>query len=281
MWNKLNFKKPVAAAAVPEAAVLPALGGQPEYLDQKFFGATLAAAMIVHLMGLYVWYIMPSMEVVDIPVHALSIKLGDGDPLTPEEIAASQPDAGNNNGVENAISQAVTAEDATAAKSAISNMEKALTSESDPVDQAMDKALAGAGNDLLIQESRKLSSAAKQFVRTNNVQAKGSARGNSTAKDAELMSRYEQLISQWIEKFKQYPMDARVQGLQGETVVRIRIDRMGNIRYYILEHSTGSQVLDRAAIDMVRRANPVPSVPNDYPKADLIEFLIPVNFHLQ
>ncbi|MBY0406569.1 MAG: energy transducer TonB, partial [Rickettsiales bacterium] len=188
---------------------------------------------------------------------------------------------GNSNMMENAISQAVTPEEATAAKSAISSMEKALAAESSAVDKAIDKALANSGNDALAQESRRLASAAKQFVRTSNAQAKGSSRANSTAKEAELMSRYEQLISLWIEKFKQYPMEARMQGLQGETVVRIRIDRKGNIRYYILENSTGHQELDRAAIEMVRRANPVPAVPNDYPRGDLIEFLIPVNFHLQ
>ncbi len=93
-----------------------------------------------------------------------------------------------------------------------------------------------------------------------------------------MVSHYEQLISLWIQKFKIYPAEARSQGMQGETVVRIRIDRQGNIRYYVLEHSTGYQVLDRAAIDMIRRANPVPAVPADYPKGDLMEFLIPVGF---
>ena len=281
MLNKLKLPKAQAVSTTPTgAAPLPALA-QQEYLGQRYFAATVAGAALLHIMGLYVWYITPSMEVVDIPVHALSIKLGDGEPLTQEEIEASQPNANTPSAVDNAISQSVTAEDARAAKSAIASMEKALTADSDPVDEAIDKAMAGVGNDALVQESRKLSSAAKQFVRTNNVQARGSVHGTSTAKDAELMSRYEQLISQWIEKFKQYPMEAREQNLQGETVVRIRIDRKGNIRYYILEHSTGNQILDKAAIEMVRRANPVPAVPNDYPKGDLIEFLIPVNFHLQ
>lgn len=254
---------------------------QPEYLDQRFFMATICAAMVLHIMGLYVWYLMPSMEVVNIPVHALTLKLGDGDPLTPEEIEASQPGADNNNVVENAIAQAVTADEANASRSAISSMEKALTAESDAVDKAMDKALANNGNDILAMESRKLSSAAKQFVRTNNTHMKGSMRGSSTAKDAEMATRYEQLVSDWIKKFQRYPMEARQQGLEGETVVRIRIDRRGNILYKILEHSTGHPILDHAAIDMVNRANPVPAVPNDYPKDDLIEYLIPVNFTLK
>ncbi len=278
MLNKLKERKAAKAQAV--AIPMPKQSG-PEYLDQKYFVGTLAGAVALHLVGLYVWYIIPSMEVVEIPVHALSIKLGDGDPLTQEDIDASQPNATNANAVDSAISQAVSNDDGQASKSAISSMEKALTGDSDPVDRAMDKALAGSGNDLLIAESRKLSSAAKQFVRTNNIQAKGSSRGSSTAKDAEMATRYEQLVSDWIKKFQRYPMEAREKGEEGETVVRIRIDRKGNIRYRILEHSTGSAALDRAAIDMVNRANPVPAVPNDYPKDDLIEFLIPVNFTLK
>ena len=265
MWIK---PKPSEATAVPPT----------DYLDQRFFLSTLAGAVMLHLMGLYVWYVIPSMEVVNIPVHALSIKLGDGEPLTAEDLDTSKPTA---NAVDSAISQAVSSDDGQASKSAISSMEKALTSDSGPADKAIDKALAGTGNDVLIAESRKLSSAAKQFVRTNNVQAKGSSRGNSTAKDAEMATRYEQLVSDWIKKFQRYPMEARDKGEEGETVVRIRIDRSGTIRYRILEHSTGSPALDRAAIDMVNRANPVPAVPNDYPKDDLIEFLIPVNFTLQ
>ena len=64
-------------------------------------------------------------------------------------------------------------------------------------------------------------------------------------------------------------------------MVRIRIDRHGNIHYYELEHSTGYEMLDKAAIDMIRRANPVPAVPSDYPQGELLEFLIPVNYQLQ
>lgn len=94
-------------------------------------------------------------------------------------------------------------------------------------------------------------------------------------------ARYEQLVSLWIQKFKLYPKEALAAGIQGETVVRVRIDRRGNVRYFLLERSTGHESLDRAAIDMIRRANPVPAVPNDYPAGEEFEFLIPVQFRLQ
>ena len=126
---------------------------------------------------------------------------------------------------------------------------------------------------------------AHQFVRDTGAYAGSEQRcdttGNSSAHDAEMRSRYEQLISLWIQKFKIYPDDARLQGMEGETTIRIRIDRQGNIRYYILENSTGHAALDHATIDMIKRANPVPAVPSDYPAQDVMEFLIPVSFHLQ
>src|SRR5689334_9572690 len=56
-----------------------------DYLDEKYFTITIAAAIALHIAGIYLWHLMPHTEVIDIPVHALSIKLGDGEPLTPEE----------------------------------------------------------------------------------------------------------------------------------------------------------------------------------------------------
>jgi len=292
MWNKLHsyskflpslFRGQLVGA--PKGYVFKG----PDYLDQRYFTATIVAAIMLHIGGAYLWHLMPKTEVMDIPVSALNIKLGDGEPFTPEEQKMIEQNNNNKNDVENALSRLVneqSPENQARAKSVVDSMEKAIEKDKDGTAKALDKAINPEAVTTVQDSAQKLSAIAKQFVRTNNVQAPsskgvGNVLGNSTSKEAELMSRYEQLISMWIEKFKQYPEEARAQGMQGETVVRIRIDRKGTVRYYILERSTGYQVLDRAAIDMVKRANPVPSVPNDYPPGDLIEFLIPVNFHLQ
>ena len=263
MSNKLQqFLRPL----MPQT---PAGFARGEYLDQRYFFLTVFATLLMHLTIAYVSSLAPQSQVLDIPVRVLNIKLGDGEEMTPEEIKAAQPDADNKSDVESAISKMVQTQETEAAGHASA--------------KSADKVAANDPN--VVYEPKKAGTVAKQYVRANPVQANskngGSTMGNSTAKEAELMSRYEQLISLWIEKFKKYPDEARSQNMQGETVVRIRIDRQGNILYYILEHSTGFPVLDHAAIDMVKRANPVPAVPNDYPKGDMIEFLIPVNFHLQ
>lgn len=100
-----------------------------------------------------------------------------------------------------------------------------------------------------------------------------------TAQTAQtIRERYELQISGWIQQHKLYPAEAG--GREGRVVVRMRIDRAGYVRYYALEQSSGVNALDAAAIDMVRRANPVPAVPANYPAGSLIEFLIPITFRV-
>jgi protein TonB len=91
-----------------------------------------------------------------------------------------------------------------------------------------------------------------------------------------IRDRYEQQISAWIQQHKYYP--AAASGREGRAIIRMRIDRSGYVRYYAIEQSAGVQALDTAAVDMIRRANPVPAVPANYPAGNLVEFLIPITF---
>ncbi len=97
----------------------------------------------------------------------------------------------------------------------------------------------------------------------------------------EMMLRYEQKLSAWINRYKVYPSDAFKRGLQGNVVLRIRIDRAGYIKFILIQESSGYDILDQAVIDAAKKANPVPVVPTDYPGGQLLEFLIPVKFALK
>jgi protein TonB len=246
-----------------------------EYLDQRYFLMTIAAAVALHVAALLAWHFTPKTQVMDIPVSALNIKLGDGDDTTPDAPAGKQQDS--KDAVEGAFSKAIQPPPAEAAQHAAA---------ATPVDKsqgamgAFDKALSGHNTDPSVIASSKLPPAAKQFVRAPK--GAGTVLGNSTASDAEVESHYDQTISLWIKKFQVYPEEARAKGLKGETTLRIRIDRQGTIRYFTLEHSTGSEILDRATVDMVKRANPVPVPgPNDYPQNDMLEFLIDIKFNIK
>jgi len=97
----------------------------------------------------------------------------------------------------------------------------------------------------------------------------------------EVMTRYEQTLSQWINRYKVYPEEAQRAGMQGRVMLRIRIDRSGYIQFVYIEESSGFGMLDQAVIQAARQANPLPVVPTDYPGGQLLEFIIPVRFALR
>jgi TonB family protein len=266
-------------------------------LDERYFLITILAAVLLHVAGFYAWNMMPKVEVVDVPVYSLNIKLGDSDEMSPADMKAIQPNTENSTSVETTVSHLVRdqeeekKENQARHQSVAATMDKAManlnskdaaTAPTTSGSKAVVKGKFTVRSEGVNVAAPVLPVTARQYVRDDQAQnVADNGTGDNGTHDAEMVSHYEQLISAWIQKFKVYPDEARTEGMEGETVIRIRIDRHGNIRYYVLEHSTGYPVLDHAAIDMIRRANPVPAVPNDYPRGDLMEFLIPVSFHLQ
>ena len=101
-------------------------------------------------------------------------------------------------------------------------------------------------------------------------------------KDAlEIRKRYEQELSAWLEKYKTYPPAARMLGQHGKPILRLRIDRRGNVQFSTLERGSSYRLIDEAALEMVKKANPFPAPPSNYPAGEQLEFLIPVSFDLQ
>lgn len=98
--------------------------------------------------------------------------------------------------------------------------------------------------------------------------------------DKAVTSRYTQVLSLWLYKFRDYPEEALAQSQQGVAMIRLRIDRTGRILYYRLERSTGYPLLDDAVRELVWKSAPVPEVPGHYPGGQQLEFLIPIAFTL-
>lgn len=81
-----------------------------------------------------------------------------------------------------------------------------------------------------------------------------------------------------IERFRRYPGAARHARQQGVAYIRFRIDRDGHVLASSLVRSSGFPTLDQAALDTLRRADPLPKIPADRP--DTIEIVVPVEFFL-
>jgi TonB family protein len=72
-----------------------------------------------------------------------------------------------------------------------------------------------------------------------------------------------------------YP--AKPRGVQGVVSVAFTIDRHGDLVSSRIVKSSGSTVLDAEAIDLIKRAAPLPAPPADIPDSDL-SFVVPIRF---
>jgi len=233
----------------------PRVHAPTDMLGPEHFKIAIFIAVAVHIVLIIAWQFLPKQKVVEVPVHTLSIKLGDGGAVLPaEKLDALAPDGENQDDVEATLAHLVrdTARDAARADSITGTMEKAMGVEAQDAKEPL-----------------------TQFVRKPAVEAKPSA---TSTEQKEIVTRYEKLIGLWVQKFQVYPEELRGKNIDAGTTARLQIDRQGNIRNFALEGSTGTPDLDRSAIEMIRRANPVPAVPIDYPAGETFEFTIPISF---
>lgn len=91
-----------------------------------------------------------------------------------------------------------------------------------------------------------------------------------------LSSDYQRRLLAHIEPFKRYPELANRGGVRGTVQLVFQLDRDGRVLGLWVAKSSGSDLLDMAAIDTVRRATPLPPIPAGLP--DAIAVQLPVEF---
>jgi protein TonB len=86
---------------------------------------------------------------------------------------------------------------------------------------------------------------------------------------------YNALVFGHLQRFKRYPSSAR--GAQGTVVVRFVLNRAGAVIESAVTKSSGNDVLDREALEILRRASPFPQFPEAKPGFQ-DSYVAPVNF---
>ena len=77
---------------------------------------------------------------------------------------------------------------------------------------------------------------------------------------------------------RRVPARARAARQQGTVHLRFRMNRAGSVLSMSVLRNSGFVTLDQAALDTLKRAQPLPTIPKDRP--DEIELTIPVEFYL-
>lgn len=254
------------------------------HLTRLHFTQMLVLAFLLHLTGLIIWSAMPRDQLLSISVRALNIKLGGADEellqrqTMPEDAPPVIPDTNTLMGMltPEAGKENITPEERNM-DSVISSLEAAIgKNDFDLVEKKDNKKKK---QDTLVRRSTLANAVPAEYVR----RSQGNPLGNSNDANAEsVIARYEQLVALWIKRHKVYPVEARRMGIEGEAVISVQLNRSGRIVYYNIIRPTGNAILDRALVDMIRAANPVPAMPPAYyPGEQLNEFQMTITFNLE
>jgi protein TonB len=107
-----------------------------------------------------------------------------------------------------------------------------------------------------------------------------SAAAPTDALARQLTKTYSQQISTQIKRYQRYPIIAQRRGWEGTAEVLLKIAPDGRVTEVALGKSTGRDVLDREAMEMVRRAFPLPQAPQQLRGREL-SVTVPIIFRLQ
>ena len=227
------------------------------------FIVMLMAAFAFHMLVILVVSLMPKPDVIEVPIKQLSIHFGGGD-----QIAARVDEANKGDAMLSAL------------RSITSTPLQELAPSAGTTNKSTHK--NNKKNTAQTSSKREIMSAPKMAAATHgdNTQHQGGGTA-SPARTQEIMTRYEQTLSQWINRYKVYPEEAQRARMQGRVLLRIRIDRSGYIKFIMIQQSSGYSLLDQAVLQAARQANPLPVVPVDYPGGQLLEFIIPIRFALK
>ncbi len=91
---------------------------------------------------------------------------------------------------------------------------------------------------------------------------------------------YMSTLQVWLERHKKYPYQARRANIEGTVILYFEIDREGKVLESYIQQSSGYSLLDDAVLDMLRRAQPLPAMPDDMNQKNLV-LILPVQFYLR
>jgi protein TonB len=94
----------------------------------------------------------------------------------------------------------------------------------------------------------------------------------------EVSKNWEAALSAWLAAHRRYPAAARRDGVEGRVVLRITVARDGRVTGLVLAGPSGSEILDQAAMAVLRGAV-VPPFPAGMPQ-DSVIVTVPLRYAL-
>ncbi len=109
--------------------------------------------------------------------------------------------------------------------------------------------------------------------------APANATADSLAGNKDDIRKYIAAMMRQLNRHKTYPRELKKARTEGTVVLQFTIDRAGRLLASGVKQSSGHPELDRAALDMLARAEPLPGIP-DFMDRDELSLAIPVEYSL-
>lgn len=114
---------------------------------------------------------------------------------------------------------------------------------------------------------------------TNAEDAKGSASQQSIDVNDSATKRYLAKLMRHLRRYKQYPVSLKKNHVEGKPVVRFSINKSGHVTNVEVKRRSSSAELDQAAMDVFRRASPLPKIPSEMAR-ETLTMSLPIEYSL-
>ncbi len=94
------------------------------------------------------------------------------------------------------------------------------------------------------------------------------------------IARWQRRVVVHLNRFKKYPIEARKAHVEGDVEVVFRMDRDGHVIERRVLRTSGAGSLDDAALEILRRAEPLPQPPADM-QGSTFELMLPIEYRVK
>jgi periplasmic protein TonB len=98
--------------------------------------------------------------------------------------------------------------------------------------------------------------------------------------DENALANYGQTLSKLLARNQSYPRLAQIRRWEGKVQLRVFVAKKGTITHVVITQSSGYEVLDQRAVEMVKEANPLPDMPESL-RGREFSIVVPVLFRLE
>jgi len=105
-------------------------------------------------------------------------------------------------------------------------------------------------------------------------------RAGARTHDRNAVPRWKTALVMRLQRYKRYPAAAQERGVQGVAQLAFSVDRSGRVHHARIVRSSGSILLDRATMELIARAQPLPPPPPEV-HGTQIAIVVPIRYKLR